>query len=214
MSDPEIPSDDSKPDEEKSTLPGGIAPPPPPKPDIQDNAKSGPTYRTEDSGKKKRKRRGKQEKRQHPLDAYEPLRKRKGCAGCGCFLLVAAGLFAALVLAVAYLGPGRFAMEGYEVVRLEAEQAIITEAPEGPTYYLGMEIDYRVPRTEVPIAIAGTTVKLSGDFFEDVSATGSKVIGTSGARFSRNLEVYAVEFIDEGLTLKGVLRGSVMQNAQ
>lgn len=211
-------SEDRDPDLE---MPEGIAPPPMPKPDLHDIVKEGPTYGEKDSGKKKGKRRKKEQKKSsHPLDNVAtpgkvPKNKSgKGCCGCifGFFALVLL-LFVGLTAAVGVYGPGRHAKDGYEMVNhTDKETITISEAPDKPTYYLGNEIVYEAPVTEVPVAFAGTNVYITGDFHDNVTITGAKVVGTSSARFAKDLEVWAVEFVDEGITLRGDLKGRVMQN--
>lgn len=205
------------PDGANSTNPDDIPPPPPitmPAPDLIDPRKEGPTYGGDPKkNKKARKERG---KRSHPLDPYEPMKKKKGCGGCcGCvggFVGLVVLLMIALIVAVGWFGPGRYVFDGYEVVNLEEEQAMITEAPEKPTYYIGQNIEYNAPSTLVSIAILGTEVKVSGYFGKDLGLSGVKVTGTSATTISGDLEVYASEFYDEGITLKGELTGKVMKS--
>lgn len=207
MTDPSNPHD--------SETPEGIpAPPPPRPPDIIDPRKAGPTYVTkEDNGKKKNRK-----ERTHPTDPYLPLKRKKGCGGCcGCLggsLLAIVLLFVGLAVVVSYWGPGRFVQKGYKVVNLSEAEVTITEAPTEPTFYIGRSINYTVPKTEVAIAIAAQEIVISGDFLSEVSLTGVKVTALSTARFAQNLEIYAMEFFDKGLTLKGDLTGRVMKSLQ
>jgi len=196
-------------------LPDGIPAPPPPRPNIIDTAKSGPTYAfgaTETKGGK-----GKKE-RSHPTDPYEPLKKKKGCGGCcGCLggsLLLMAVLFIGLIAAVAYYGPGRFVKDGYTVVNLGNTEAKVTTAPTEPTAYIGKFITYSAGVTEVPIAIIGQEVIISGTFLKDVSLTGAKVTALPNSNFAGNLEVFAADFFDKGITLTGELKGRVMRSLQ
>ena len=88
----------------------------------------------------------------------------------------------------------------------------ITEAPTEATFYIGNEIVYEAPVTMVPITLFGINVTLKGDYHDQVTVTGAKVTCTSSARFAKDLEVWAAEFVDEGITLNGELRGRVIQN--
>ncbi len=197
------------------SLPDGIPAPPPPKPNIIDPSKSGPTYAFGTTEVKKG--RGKTE-RTHPTDPYEPLKKRKGCGGCcGCLggsLLLVVVLFIGVVAAVTYYGPGRFVKDGYTVVNLANTDGRVTTAPTEPTVYIGTFINYNVGVTEVPIAIIGQEVIISGTFLKEVSLTGSKVTALANSSFAGDLEVFAAEFFDKGISLTGELKGRVMRSLQ
>ncbi len=203
---------DPTPSDPGHILPGGIPAPPPPRPHIKDPSKEAPTYGSSDESKKKKKSKD----RNHPTDPYQPLKRRKGCGGCcGCLggsLLVLVVLFIALVVAVAYFGPGRFVAEGYKVVNLREAETIIDVAPEEPTIYLGRLVTYNAPVTNVPVAIVAQEIIVSGDFLKEVSLTGAKVTGLANARFALDLEVIAAEFYDKGIELKGNLTGRVMKS--
>jgi hypothetical protein len=196
-----------------SGIPDGIpAPPPPRPPDIIDPRNSGASYAAKEESKKGKKKK----ERTHPTDPYEPLKKKNGCGGCcGCLggsLLAVIVLFVVLTGVIAYWGPGRFVQQGYKVVNLSEADSTITTAPSEPTFYLGQTVTYTAPTTDVPIAIAAQEIVVSGDFMKEVSLTGVKVTGLSTARFAENLEIYAMEFYDKGLTLKGELTGRVMKS--
>lgn len=209
---------DDSPEKQNNPQPGEVPPPLPimPVPDIIDPRKTGPTY-GERPEKSKRSR--KEKKRAHPLDPYEPLKKKKGCGGCcGClggFVALLALLLVALVVVVVvvgWFGPGRYVMEGYEVVSFEEAETVITTAPDKPTYFIGQKIEYNAPSTDVPIAILGTEITFSGYFGGDLSVSGAKVTGESATTIAGDLEVYAAEFYDAGIQLEGTLKGSVMKN--
>jgi hypothetical protein len=194
----------------RSNLPEGIPAPPPPRPDLKDLKHEGPTYGTEKSSKKNKK------ERTHPTDPYEPL-KKKGCGCCGCLggsLVAVVILFIALIGAVAYFGPGRFVADGYTVVNLEETESTVSTAPDKPTLYIGQTVTYNAPVSSVPVAIVAREITVSGDFLKEVSLTGAKVTGLPNARFAGNLEVYAGEFFDQGITLQGELTGRVMKSLQ
>lgn len=184
----------------------------PPPPNIIDPSKAGPTYTDLEKGKEKRKKKG----RNHPTDSYNPM-KKKGCGGCcGCLGGSAAVIVLVLVGVIGWFGfsgPGRFFMQDdFEKVALKDETTTISEAPENPTLYIGNSVIYDVRETEVPIAIIGTDVTVSGDFLEDVSLTGAKVTATEGSRFAGDLEVWGAEFYDKGLILNGELKGGVAKS--
>ncbi len=196
--------------------PGGPPKPPAiiPKPDIKDFRAAGPTYGAETSkASKKRKR-----ERTHPTDPYAPLPKRRGCFGCGGCLGSVAILFilfvAALVGTYFWMGPGRFVSRGYTVVNLSGqESAEITAAPDKPTVFLAPgSLRYQVPVTQVPVAIYARELHVEGDFHDEASLNAVKIKATARARFAKDLEINAVEFTDEGLTLKGILNGRVIRN--
>ncbi len=205
---------DNEDKESASGMPDGIPAPPPPKPNVIDPSADQPTYGGSKSADKKKKK-----GQRHPTDPYDPLKKKKGCGGCcGCLVgsaVLSVILLVALSAAVYFVGPGRYiTKDGYEPVTLEEQLATISEAPDKPTMYIGNNITYNAPRTDVPIAIFGTTITVDGDFTENVSLTGVKVTGTATARFAKNLEVFAAEFYDEGIFLKGKLSGRVMKSLQ
>ncbi len=205
---------DNEQSESASGMPDGIPAPPPPKPNVIDPSADQPTYGGSKSADKKRKKGNR-----HPTDPYEPLKKKNGCGGC-CGCLVGSGvlvaiLFVALIAAVYFVGPGRYiATEGYEPVTFQDPATTISEAPDKPTMYIGNNITYNAPTTNVAIAILGAEITVDGDFTEDVSLTGAKVTGAATARFAKDLEVFAAEFYDKGLFLKGNLTGRVMKSLQ
>ena len=212
MNDQEGASDDAN-----KPKPDDIPPPPPittPAPDLIDPRKEGPTYGG--PAEKKKKSRRKRSPRSHPLDPYEPLKKKKGCGGCcGCLggmLGIILILIITLAVVVGWFGPGRYVFEGYEVVNLEDKETMITTAPDKPTYYIGQEIEYNAPSTDVSIAILGSDVIVSGYFAENLSISGAKVTIKSSTTISGDLEIYAAEFYDGGVDLKGELKGRAMRS--
>lgn len=203
---------DPKPDPSNLDLPPGIPAPPPPRPDLKDPRNAGPTYGALEKGKKKKK-----PDRTHPTDAYPPLKRKRGCGGCcGCLGGFAALLFLLLIAGgslVARHGPGRYVSEGYTVVNLEKEEAIVDTAPTEATFYIAPgKITYTAPITNVPVAFMGRELEIEGDFLEATSLTGVKIKVTDKSRFAKDLEVIAAEFTDLGMTLKGGLTGRVIKN--
>lgn len=206
-------------DTEKSSsdngMPEGIPAPPPPAPNIQQTTDVGATYGGTGKEEKKKKK-----GRSHPTDPYEDVRKKKGCGGCcGClggFFALVLLLVIGLVAAVSYLGPAKYVVkDGYEMVHLTEAETIITEAPDKPTFYLGQGVVVYVPEsTGTAIAIVAPEIEVSGNFQDDVSLTGAKVTCTSGSTFAKDLEIYAAEFYDKGIELKGELKGRVMSSLQ
>tara|TARA_R110000850_G_scaffold249163_7_gene374089 strand:+ start:1124 stop:1504 length:381 start_codon:yes stop_codon:yes gene_type:complete len=122
------------------------------------------------------------------------------------------GIIILISVVVGIFGPGRQLFEGYEVVMIDESAPTILEAPTEPTYYMGNQINYLAPVTNVPIAIAGTNIVISGDFHKDVTITGAKVKGMPSARFASDLEIYAAQFTDGGISLNGELKGRVINN--
>lgn len=193
-------------------MPSGIpAPPPPRPPDLRDPREQGPTY-----GGKEKKRKKKRGERTHPTDPYPKLKKRGGCCGCigGLFVTVLLVVITLVVL-VGYFGPGRFVNEGYKVVNLRDENTTIDTAPSEATLYIAIgKVNWNVPVTEVPVAVIALELTVSGDFHESASFSAVKVTGTPEARFAKDLEIYTGEFTDQGITLKGKLKGRVVKNLQ
>lgn len=204
-------SPDPNPEPDRS-LPKGIpAPPPPRPPDLKDPRNSGPTYGDKDS--KKKKKRG---ERTHPTDPYPKLKKRRGCCAClGGLFVVAVLAVVGLVVAVGYFTSGRFIADDYEVVRLTEANAVVDTAPSAKTVYLCQgTLAWDVPLTRVPVAIVAREVSVAGDFHESVSISAIKVSATERARFAKDLEIFAGEFKDGGITLKGTLKGRVIKNVR
>ncbi len=126
-------------------------------------------------------------------------------------LLIAAIL---LVTVLLYLGPGRFVAKGYHIVNLGATPDIIIEAPTSPTCYLSSgTIRYQVPITQTAVAFIAQEIIVEGDFYEQASLTALKIAASSKARFAKDLELYAIEFLNGGITLKGRLSGWHDDNA-
>lgn len=199
----------SKGSKKKTGMPDGVPPPP----NIIDSSKVGPTYSDLERGKKKRRKKG----RNHPTDSYEPMEKKKGCGGCcGCLGGTATLVLLALIAAVVwtgYYGPGRFFIDSeFEKVALKDDVTTITEAPDDPTFYIGNTVIYEAPETTVPIAIVGSEVTVTGDFLENLTIAGAKVTASEGTRIAGDLEVWAGEFFDKGITLNGELKGRVGQS--
>lgn len=216
---PDAPGPDGSPQPAPSGLPPGVPPPPPPKPHILNTGGPDPTYGGKAEGGRKRGRKAKKPNKgpSHPTDllhAPPPRTGRRGCCGC---LLATVALLALLAVAlaavVAWASPLRYATkEGYRIVNLDDTEAVVTEAPDEPTLYLGRVILYEATQTRVPVAFIGTEVVLDGDYWEDVSATATRVVGSPGARFAKDLEILALEFEDGGVELRGELSGRVMKN--
>lgn len=183
-----------------------------PDPDIQDGDGS-PTYRSEIDPETERRR--EEGKRNHPLASFRA-RPPGGSGSAGSCLLLGSTLALVgvvfLLVAVGWAGPGRFVHRGYEVVRLTESPARISEAPTGPTCYIGRKIDLRIPKCPHPIAVIGTEVHVSGDYLRDASFTVFRLTASKRAGFARELEIYGGEFRDEGATLLGDRRGFVFRD--
>lgn len=126
-------------------------------------------------------------------------------------LLIAAIL---LVTVLLYIGPGRFVAKGYRIVNLGATPDIIIAAPTSPTCYLSSgTIRYQVPITQTSVAFIAREIIVEGDFYEQTSLTALKIAASSKARFAKDLELYAIEFLNGGITLKGQISGWHDDNA-
>ena len=198
---------DEPPNAGSEGIPEGVPDPPAilPTPD-----KFGTDHPEEKKQKKGKKRKNKNRGRKHPTDQYEPLNNnRKGCKGCcGCFAMLGViTLLAIGGLAYWLVGP----VIGYERVTFSEATSTISEAPEKPTVYIGKNITYAAPPTEVEIAIiASNEVTVSGDFLENVKIISRNVTAQKGARFAKDLDVKAAKFVDEGIILKGELTGAIL----
>lgn len=197
MSEDEEPEQDKK---EETTLPGGIPLPPPPQAFQPNPENMSPTYGSSASPLGK------------PLGPgstpHPKLRRvRKGRFwGCLATLIIA---LLALVAVLIYLGPGRYVAKGFQIVNV-SDLSEVTEAPETPSCYLASgSLHYKVPATKVPVVLIAKEILVEGDFYEDVALTAVKVSATTEARFAKNLEVNTLEFSNQGITLKGGLKGRI-----
>lgn len=162
---------------------------------------------------KKKKRKKKKMSRNHPTDSYKDHRKPASgcCSAIGCF-----GFFALiLVLAVAG-GVGWFFLpfkSGYTFLRIDEPEIVITDAPDEATVFVAPQstVRYEAPTTTVPLGIVAKEVELSGSFLEDVTIRASQVTCRSEGTYSKNLDVYAVEFVNEGITVEGEMKGKSMR---
>lgn len=192
-------------------MPEGIPAPPLPKPDSFDlkNLQEG----TSEAYSKKA---GKKEK-PHPTDIYNASRNMKhkkggkACGCLGCFGLIILLLIAA-VAGGAYYMAGDLISQGYKTVQLSGANETISTSPDEPTLYIGQTVTYDAPVTDVEIAILANEITFSGDFLEKASFRGAKVTGKADARTAKELNIIAVEFIDEGITANEGVTGRVMQN--
>lgn len=191
-----------------ATSPEGIPAPKTPVPDIVVPSINQPTYRNpSETGNKSR----------HPLDPHPPLKKKNGCSGCcgclGALTLISILSVIGLAVAIGYFGPGRYLSQGYTVVNLmDQPSSTIVAAPSVNTFYIGNIVHYEAPETTVGVAILGQEVTIRGIFRDQVSLMGSKVTGESGARFDKDLEIFAAEFTDQGVTVTGSVKGKVIRS--
>ncbi len=116
-------------------------------------------------------------------------------------------------MAIGYFGPGRYLSQGYTVVNLmDQPSSTIVAAPSVNTFYIGNIVHYEAPETNVGIAILGQEVTIRGAFRDQVSLMGAKVTGESGAQFDKDLEIFAAEFTDQGVTVTGAVKGKVIRS--
>ncbi len=168
-----------------------------------------------DFEKRAKEKRKKNKDRKHPTDGYKDVRKkRKGaggcCAGIGCL-----GLIVVVILGVAgfFAYPVIEPVKDFARVRLDEATTTISEAPsEATLYFSGGSVTYSAPRTDVPIAIVATEVRISGDYTENVYLCGIKQTKVeSGARFLKNLDVYTLDFVNEDADVRGELTGKTLK---
>lgn len=164
--------------------------------------------------KRKKKQQKKKKKGRHPLDQYQDVRREKKgfgcCGGIGCL---------ALVLILIVLGAGVYGsyylfgdLKDYKIVQLEGVEETISDAPTEPTLFVGKgTVIYNVPITTVPLAVAGNVVEVSGEFEDKLSLRGAKVTCRVGTHCKGDLNVFAVEFIDEGAVVDGAKSGKTLQ---
>lgn len=202
----------------ESTHPGDIpAPPSPlPPPDPFDTAEEGPHAESHRKGKRRQKKKKKKDQGwTHPTDILAASQKKNRDRGggfrcCGCLGGILLLLVALVAIGVLLVSPAITA--GHTIVY--ADGAVITEAPDRPTLYVGKSVEYRAPGTDTEVAILANRVVVSGSFAEKVRLRGMKVEAEQGSRFAKDLEVMAYEFTDGGIALDGELTGGVMQNRQ
>ncbi|MDF1816224.1 MAG: hypothetical protein P1V20_28750 [Verrucomicrobiales bacterium] len=181
-----------------------------PEPDPFDTTKSN---EGKNSFLKKKKKQDKKKGR-HPLDRYQDVRKaKKGmgcCGGIGCFALIV------VLLVVGAAGYGGYLLFGdfkdYTIVQLEGAEETISTAPGEPTFYFGKgKVVYNAPQSSVPIGVFGSEVEVSGEFFDNLSIRSPRVTLRSGTHVHKNLNIFAVEYIDEGAVVDGKKSGKTLQ---
>lgn len=190
-------SDDSpKKEQPGSSLPENIAPPPPfvdlPKPDGLEE----PNQQSRVNKDKKKKKKKRSKERQHPLDAYEPVRHAR--RGCGCFGLLFI-LLVAIAGAAGWMGwqLRKEFVTGRDFAWVNVKGQNLAAAPDSSTVYLGAKVFYEAPETPVEVVFAGGMWWLSGTFQEKVHFRGVKLALEPDARFLKGLQVDAV-FFDPG----------------
>jgi len=181
---------------------------PPPDPFDTRNSKEGKTTFSKKSKEDKKK------KSRHPTDKYQDVRREKKGTGCcaslGCFVVLVFLLVAGSVAYVGYVMAGD--LKGYTVVQLRGEEETISEAPSEATLYIGPKrVVYNAPQTSVPVAIFAPEIQVLGEFHESLHLRGAKVTCQQGAICQKNLDVYALEFIDEGIQVNGEKKGKTLK---
>jgi len=132
---------------------------------------------------------------------------KKGC-GCGSFIL-----FTVLLLVGLIVGGGYWLMQPFKkagFVEQRAAQITLTEAPTEKTMFLGNTVDISAAQVGVEIGVFATSVKLKGTFTEDVYIRAAKVHCAPGTIFQKDLDVLAIEYINEG-TVIGELKGRIVR---
>jgi hypothetical protein len=153
-------------------------------------------------------------KSRHPTDRYEDVRREKKGGGCcaslGCLALLLILLVVGGVGYAGYVMAGD--LKGYAVVQLRGREETVSESPTEPTIYIGQgRVIYNVPQTSAPVAIFAPEIEVSGEFQESLHLRGGKVTCQAGAICQKNLDVYAVEFVDEGIEVKGEKKGKTIK---
>ncbi len=200
-------SDSDKPKKGDVNLPPIKLPPPDPF-DTRNSNEGKNTF------SKKLKNQDKKKKGRHPTDAYQDVRREKKGAGCcaslGCLVVL---IFLLVVGAVGFAGYVMAGdLKGYTLVTLREDEATVSEAPAEPTLYVGQKrLIYNVPQTSVPVAIFAAEIVVQGEFQESLHLRGAKVTCQGGSICHKNLDVYAVEYIDEGIQVNGEKKGKTIK---
>ncbi|MGY8642703.1 MAG: hypothetical protein ACKVJU_16595 [Verrucomicrobiales bacterium] len=163
---------------------------------------------------KAEKQRRKQKRRGHPTDTYEPLKKRKK-GRCGCIWMFLVVVFLVIFGVPLYFSSWAikpYKDAGYEVVKTEKSGQLltVTEAPDVETIYTVRKVSYQAESTPKKIVFVGSDVTISGTFADKVTFKGGKLTIVEGTLFQGDLEVHAIQMIDEGSTCQGELMGSVL----
>ncbi|MDF1753561.1 MAG: hypothetical protein P1U89_12355 [Verrucomicrobiales bacterium] len=172
------------------------------------------------SGAKDSRKQGKKAKKQkkgrHPLDQYKDVRKERKdwgcCGGLGCFALLILLIVVGGVGYCGYILAGDF-KEGYEIVQLKGAEEIISTAPTTPTVYINSQgkIIYDAPATSVALGLVGQEVEVNGSFADNLLIRGVKVTCNNGTHVQSDLNIYAVEYQDNGVRVDGEKKGKVLQ---
>ena len=137
----------------------------------------------------------------------KPAGNKKGC-GCGSFVI-----FALLMVIGVLVGGTYWLMQPFKkanFVEQRAAQITVTEAPTEKTMYLGNSVVISAAQVAVEIGVFATSVELKGTFSEDVYIRAAKVHCAPGTVFQKDLDVLALEYINEG-TVVGELKGKIVR---
>ena len=202
--------DNSAGNQSDSSLHDDIAPPPQivnlPKPDGLDD----PNQRARVNKEKKKKKKRRAKERQHPTDAYEPIKNAR--RGCGCFGYLLLLLFV-IAAAIGWMGwqlQEEFVTEkGFEWINVKSQNLVT--APEAETVYLGAKVSYEAPETAVEAVFAGGLWWLSGTFHEKVYFKGIQLNLEPDARFLNGLHVDALLFDASEAEIQGEITGKILK---
>ena len=201
-------SDESDPDKKK----GEINPPPitlpPPDPFDTRKSREGSNSFERKSKRKKKKRKG----RNHPTDVYKDVRRESRGSGC-CAGLALFGLAVVAALGGLLYWLGHPFLQGFELVWSPDSEVTITEAPEEGTLYLAplATVKFDADLTSVPLGIVAKHVEVSGDFGDNVYMRGITVSAANGTRFAGDLNIYAIQFRNDGVVVHGSMSGQTLR---
>lgn len=132
---------------------------------------------------------------------------KKGC-GCGSFIIFTLLLLVSVLVAATF-----WLMQPFKKADFVEQRAIsigITEAPTEKTMFLGNTVDISADQVDVEIGVFASSVELSGTFSENVYLRAAKVHCAPGTVFQKDLDVLALEYINEG-TVVGELKGKIVR---
>lgn len=132
----------------------------------------------------------------------------KSKTGCGCLVVLGSLILipVAILTIVSIISIKQFENAGY--VQQRSGIIKIVDAPEEKTLYIAGSIDDGETAIPVEIAYTAMAVELSGTYQEDVYIRAIHVHCAPGSVFEKDLEIFAVNFDNEG-TIIGELKGRI-----